>query len=147
MTTVSYRPTLFLFVYMELVKNGWNDFLYLFFLYIYFSLWGGGGVDNFFNFIWTIILKSESEKIKNVGESFKRVYFYVRLKTNIFYFPVHGQKLCKTFQKLEISHMEFLIFFIQMAVYRRKNKLMSLLELGGCRFVIRTDQGSVAPIS
>lgn len=108
---------------------------------------GGGVVDNFFNFIWTIILKSESEKIKNVGESFKRVYFYVRLKTNIFYFPVHGQKLCKTFQKLEISHMEFLIFFIQMAVYRRKNKLMSLLELGGCRFVIRTDQGSVAPIS
>lgn len=108
---------------------------------------GGGGVDNFFNFIWTIILKSESEKIKNVGESFKRVYFYVRLKTNIFYFPVHGQKLCKTFQKLEISHMEILIFFIQMAVYRRKNKLMSLLELGGCRFVIRTDQGSVAPIS
>lgn len=147
MTTVSYRPTLFLFVYMELIKNDWNDFLYLFF-YIFIFLCGGGGVvDNFFNFIWTIILKSESEKIKNVGESFKRVYFYVRLKTNIFYFPVHGQKLCKTFQKLEISHMEFLIFFIQMAVYRRKNKLMSLLELGGCRFVIRTDQGSVAPIS
>lgn len=104
MTTVSYRPTLLLFVYMELIKNDWNDFLYLFF-YIFIFLCGGGVVDNFFNFIWTIILKSESEKIKNVGESFKRVYFYVRLKTNIFYFPVHGQKLCKTFQKLEISHL------------------------------------------
>lgn len=69
MTTVSYRPTLLLFVYMELIKNDWNDFLYLFF-YIFIFLCGGGVVDNFFNFIWTIILKSESEKIKNVGESF-----------------------------------------------------------------------------
>lgn len=41
MTTVSYRPTLFLFVYMELIKNGWNDFLYLFF-YIFFFVGGGG---------------------------------------------------------------------------------------------------------
>lgn len=41
MTTVSYRPTLFLFVYMELIKNDWNDFLYLFF-YIFIFLCGGG---------------------------------------------------------------------------------------------------------
>lgn len=41
MTTVSYRPTLFLFVYMELIKNGWNDFLYLFFIYLFFFVGGG----------------------------------------------------------------------------------------------------------
>lgn len=107
MTTVSYRPTLFLFVYMELVKNGWNDFLYLFF-YIFIFLCGGGGVDNFFNFIWTIILKSESEKIKKVGESFKRVYFYVRLKTNIFLFPRSWTKVVQNLSKIRnISSWSF----------------------------------------
>lgn len=50
MTTVSYRPTLFLFVYMELIKNDWNDFLYLFF-YIFIFLCGGGGVLTIFSIL------------------------------------------------------------------------------------------------
>lgn len=94
MTTVFYCPTLFLFVKMEFVKNGLSDFLYLIFLILFYSFFRGGGCfDKFFNFIWTIILTSESEKIEN---------FFLKLgrfKTNLFYFSVHGQKLCKTFQK------------------------------------------------